>query len=246
MATAILEYEPQHYDSLPLVLKAADNAEPSGAITALDTVGKIFVKYRVENDLGIILLHKHFKLSAEERLVQFNNAAIPWNINKNSIDFENAIPAAWRFVLGGLVPYEFIYPNLDSSKPLVQLSRGPFLDELRACLMSHGILDVLGLCLLEENDINAPPMIEIESGRSTITTTVDTNPSQNDDFIHVVWQFGTDGGKMAPARQAELNSDLATEKDGVPVVFKKHKIAHKLMGSGDDRKHGDEHHTTNQ
>ncbi|KAI0105309.1 hypothetical protein GGR51DRAFT_198364 [Nemania sp. FL0031] len=194
MSVELLPYDPKHYDSLPPVLDAGRNAEPSGAIQALTAaIGEIFVKHGTQNDFGIILLHNHFELMAPEMLVQFGNAAVPWDIHKSPKGSENILPAAWRFVDSGLAPYEFIYPHA-TALPIPRLTterHGEFLEELRKVLLDRGLLDVLGLCLLEDKDVDAPALLEIESGRSTITVDVDINPEKTDHFIHVIWQFGT-------------------------------------------------------
>ncbi|CAF3526429.1 unnamed protein product [Fusarium graminearum] len=80
--------------------------------------------------------------------------------------------------------------------------------------------DVLGLVALEDKDVDSPPLVELEIGRSTIALEVDINPEPEDAWIHVVWQFGTELGPS-----------------GEPIVFKKHKIAHKLQGDNHINRH---------
>lgn len=195
MSVALLNYNPKHYDTLPPVLQAGRNAEPSGAIEALESaVGNIFIKHGVDEEFGIILLHNHFDLSPTEILVQFGNSAVPWQTSRNP-NLTNVVPAAWRFVKEGLTPYEFTYSNPDGPSPVSVLTverHSPFLVELLAVLKERNLVDVLGLVVLEDKDINSPPLVEIESGRSTIALDVDVNPEpQTDAWIHVVWQFGT-------------------------------------------------------
>ncbi|CAF3451264.1 unnamed protein product [Fusarium graminearum] len=63
--------------------------------------------------------------------------------------------------------------------------------------MSSACLDfyVLGLVALEDKDVDSPPLVELEIGRSTIALEVDINPEPEDAWIHVVWQFGTELGE---------------------------------------------------
>jgi hypothetical protein len=199
MSIALLEYNPKHYDTLPPVLQAGRNAEPSGAIEALESaIGNIFIKHGVEKELGIILLHNHFDLSPTEILVQFGNSAVPWQTSRNP-NLTNVVPAAWRFVENGLAPYEFAYsnPNGPSPTPVLAIEKhGPFLADLLAVLKERKLTDVLGLVVLEDKDITSPPLVEIESGRSTIALDVDINPQpETDAWIHVVWQFGSKIGE---------------------------------------------------
>ncbi|OAL48662.1 hypothetical protein IQ07DRAFT_83109 [Pyrenochaeta sp. DS3sAY3a] len=199
MSITLLEYNPKHYDTLPPVLQAGRNAGPSGAIEALESaIGNIFVKHGMDKDFGIILLHNHFDLSPTEILVQFGNSAVPWQTSRNS-NLTNVVPAAWRFVEEGLAPYEFTHSNPNGSNPAPVLTiekHSPFLVELLGVLKERKLMDVLGLVVLEDKDINSPPLVEIESGRSTIALDVDVNPEpETDAWIHVVWQFGTTIGE---------------------------------------------------
>ncbi|OAA55846.1 hypothetical protein SPI_08053 [Niveomyces insectorum RCEF 264] len=229
MSVVLLEYKPKHYDTLPPVLEAGRNAEPSGAIDALESsIGDVFIKHGVEKEFGIILLHNHFALAPTEILVQFGNSAVPWETARNK-NLANVVPAAWRFVEDGLAPYEFTYskPYHSSSAPVLSLDKhGKFLAELLAILKENKLEDVLGLVVLEDKDIHSPALVEIESGRSTIALDVDVDPQpETDGWIQVVWQFGT-----------------KIDAVGRPVVFKKHKVSHKLSGG----EHGGRHLTTNK
>lgn len=200
MAVALLPHEPRHNDALPPVLAAGANAGPPGAVEALSPViAQLFVKHGVHNDFGVILLHNHFDLALSEILVQLGNAAVPWDTLNNSADPGDVLPSAWRFVDGGLAPYELVYKNpRDTAAAKVTTltpgQHGSFLSDLRDTLSDLGLTDVLGLCLLENKDVESPAAAEIESGRPTITVDVDVNPQQNGTFIHVIWQCGTRAG----------------------------------------------------
>ncbi len=112
----------------------------------------------------------------------------------------------------GLAPYEFAYssPRGGSQVPVLTLeSHGEFLAELHAALKERRLTDVLGLCVLEDKDVNSPATIEVESGRSTITLDVDVNPQPDSDaFIHVIWQFGTKIGKSSSLVEFDVEVDL--------------------------------------
>jgi hypothetical protein len=98
----------------------------------------------------------------------------------------------------GLVLYEFAYSNPRSANYVLTLTierYGDFLVELQAVFLKWNLTDVLGLCVLEEKEIDAPATVEIESSRSTIIVDVDINPRQSDSFIYVIWQFGTKIGE---------------------------------------------------
>lgn len=142
---------PQHYGSLPPILRAGHNAEPSGAIEALQSViGNVFVKHGVDKELGIILLHNHFDLSPPEILVQFGYSTVSWQTTRNP-NLTNVVPAARRFVEEGLAPYEFAYSNPHGASPAPVLTvgrHGSFLAELQAVVKERKLMDVLGDLLL--------------------------------------------------------------------------------------------------
>lgn len=46
------------------------------------------------------------------------------------------------------------------------------------------------MVVLDKTDINAPAIVEVESGRSTITRDVNVDPRPDDVFTEAIWQFG--------------------------------------------------------
>ncbi|KAL3469849.1 hypothetical protein BJX99DRAFT_264771 [Aspergillus californicus] len=228
MALTLLPYQHQHYDTIPDIMDAGRDVQRSGTLDTLDaTIGQLFIKHGLERELGLILLHNYFPLNEAERLVQFGNAAIPWDTTSAGSELGNIITSSWRFVSDGLAPYEFRYSN-PTRGPLFKLSlekHEAFLDELRAALTKANLIDILGLCTLDEQDINAPPTIEFTSGRANITLDVDIDwdPSEEGGYIEAIWQFGSTRGSS-----------------GEPVVFKKHKTSCKTRPEG----HRSIHQTT--
>lgn len=159
----------------------------------------MFVKYDVQKELGIILLHNHFPLSPTEILVQFHNAAVPWETERNKADLKHVNTTAWRFVNDGIPPWEFTYSSPIEGAPIPSLESkrySDFLIELYSILAKRKLLDILGLVVIEEPDIDAPATVEVEFGRLTITLDVDVDPQEDDGFIEVIWQFGTRRGKL--------------------------------------------------
>lgn len=219
-AVALLPYSHEYYDTLPDIMDAGINVGTTAAAEALSTsIGKLFVEHNVENELGIILLHNHFAMSTTEMLVQFGNAAVPWNIDYRSPELAKVASSSWRFMQQGLAPYEFRYTgSLQKAPPTLSPEcHGAFLARLADVLAQYNLLDVLGLCALDDRDIDAAPTIEVTSGRANITLDVDIDPGDEvgtDKSIEAIWQFGT---KKGPS--------------GEPVVFKKYKVACKIRNN---------------
>lgn len=77
MATAVLSYDAQNYDSLPSIADAGTDLKPADIALLTSTIGQVFVKHEVQNLFGIILLHSHFSLDADEMLVNIGSVAVP-------------------------------------------------------------------------------------------------------------------------------------------------------------------------
>ena len=78
MATAVLSYSAQHYNSLPSIVDADRNLKPVDIALLTTTIGQVFVKHKVQKLFGIILLHNHFSLDSDEILVNIASVAVPW------------------------------------------------------------------------------------------------------------------------------------------------------------------------
>ena len=78
MATAVLSYNAQHYNSLPSIADAGTNLRPADIALLTSTIGPVFVKHDIQKLFGMTLLHNHFSLDADEILVNIGSVAVPW------------------------------------------------------------------------------------------------------------------------------------------------------------------------
>lgn len=76
MATAVLSYNAQNYNSLPSIADAGTDLKPADISLLSSTVRQVFVKYKVQKLFGIILLHNYFSLDTDEILVNIRSVAI--------------------------------------------------------------------------------------------------------------------------------------------------------------------------
>jgi hypothetical protein len=119
MASPLLPYTAEHYNSLLELLEAKDQFKFMGASEILSTrFGPVLVKHHVEGILGVVLLQNQ-----NERLVGLGSANVlcagkPPNVAASS----------WRFIGESIVPYEFVCS--DAKTFLAQTQ--PFLAEFRA------------------------------------------------------------------------------------------------------------------
>lgn len=109
-----------------------------GGTFIADIMAPLFPKHRVENVLGLQLLHRHFTLQPGERLVDFNGTSVP--IKPEGDPASNLTTTIWDLEQSGdqlqLHPLEFMFiqalpiwpslfngpiPTFRSSSPLSSL-----------------------------------------------------------------------------------------------------------------------------
>ena len=199
MATAVLSYNAQHYNSLPSIADAGTNLKPEDIALLTSTIGPVFVKHEVQNLFGITLLRNHFPLDSDELLVNIGSVAVPWKTLSLATQLRDARSSAWRFTQQGVAPYEFVYDV--ASRPDVGGFR-PFLSELRALLDRLGLMEKLGVCAFTREDQDATTQVEFTQGRANITLPFDIDPQDGPDrSIEAVWQFDLPPGSGTENRK---------------------------------------------
>jgi hypothetical protein len=93
----------EQYNSLPGLFEARDQFESAQSSDVLSELGQLLVKRGVQNMLGVTLLHNHFLLEQDEKLVIVDSVAVPVSTKVLGIG-----ASSWRFVKEGIAPYEFI------------------------------------------------------------------------------------------------------------------------------------------
>lgn len=187
MALPILSYSVEYHNSLPDVADAKTQFDSVGASKTLFTdIGRIFLKYHMENTLGIVLLHHHFLLARDEMLVNVGPVAVPWKTNSGVKELENVHPSSWGFTKDGVAAYEFTHGS-----PRVSLDSQlqPFLGELGAILEKRKMTDLFGICALD-GSIDRPCGIEFTEGRANITFPFDISPHKGSN-VEAMWRFGS-------------------------------------------------------
>lgn len=182
MAIPILPYSVEHYNSLPELCEAEDQFKSSGASEILFTeIGPALVRHHVENILGVVLLHNHFLLNQNEKLVDVGHVAIPC-----AEELPNVSASSWRFIDEGIAPYEFVRSATETS--LAQME--PFLAEFRTIINKRSLDHVFGICSLKEESIDGPVTTEFTSGRANITLPFDITPNDGN-LVDAMWQFSS-------------------------------------------------------
>lgn len=190
MASLVLPYTVEHYNSLPELQVAKFQFESVRASDILFTdIGRVFVKHHVENMLGVVLLHNHFLLNPHEMLVSVNSAAVPWDTRSSTKELGAVNASSWRFTENGIAPYEFTH--MAPEIPLDCQPMQSFFQELGAILAKWNLANILGICSLNEMLIDRPATMEFTSGRANITLPFDI--AENDgNNVDAMWQFSSD------------------------------------------------------
>lgn len=162
-----------------------------------DQYRDIFQQFEVTDTVGLALLHKHFSIEEGERVVEFGHVSTPWPVPPDGrMAGGYLVPRSWRFWDDMLEPYEFGFnhPGQEEYKD-VPLPSG-FVERLRAFLDETNLLDVLGICIIGEDEIVG--RIEKNRGRVNFTVpasrpedlSVDLTPTHSPS----VWSFDCKSG----------------------------------------------------
>ena len=112
MATAqILEpYDVHRFNTIPLLHDVSTSFQAKNGTEFVEKVFKpLVLKHKLESQLGIGLLHRHFDLEGFEKLVEFNNISSPWAIKAENHMRGKVLPCSWLINSGKLMPYEFFF-----------------------------------------------------------------------------------------------------------------------------------------
>ena len=162
---------------------------------AIDKLGEVIVRHGMEDIVGICLLHKHFDLSNEEKLIR--------HVLKNKILISpkvhiEAIPYMWTFVEGEIFPVEFLEESSITSSfklKVESLYQGSeFLLNFNKKLVELGVDNLFGLSLIphslfsfEENE----ELIETEdfTSRELLISVIKKDELKKIESTKTLWAF---------------------------------------------------------
>ncbi|KAK0609273.1 hypothetical protein B0T17DRAFT_621711 [Bombardia bombarda] len=182
-------YDPQAFDTLPSIGNAAARFRDSDGETLVSsTFRDLFTRYEMDRVFGLILLHRHFPLHEDERLVEYNGTSVPWRLDKLAAHIR---PTSWLLTADGAIrPYEFHHslvedgPKLDLDDSLQRA----FLEKFKQVLSEKGIDGLFGLCRYPGDDFKG--RVEITQGRSNINLKFEDYPTDLDaSMSNAAWFF---------------------------------------------------------
>jgi hypothetical protein len=193
MTALILQpYSSSAFNTLPSLQDAdAEFRERNAAAIVNSILGGIFTKHNVHDILGVQLLHRHFNLDNDERLVDVGGASVPWADDGSEALDSRILPVSWAFQGDTYHPYEFRFvpPSQEPREPTVSEE---FFAEFNEALKSHHLQGVLGIRSFKAG-LSKKPEIEITKGRSNITFEYDSDAAEDDKAIEASWAFGGEG-----------------------------------------------------
>ncbi|HZQ27164.1 MAG TPA: hypothetical protein VFA94_05640 [Acidimicrobiales bacterium] len=213
----IAEYAPAVFDGLPQ-FSTAKRRLHDGAVDDVGMLGDVIVRHGLHLEVGVCLLHQHFPLDGDERLVKRmgdNRATVRPH---RAATTGTVAPYNWTFVTTHsgptMVPLEFVEqaPTTASAARLAAtaLASVEFLDEFEATLRDLSLIDLFGLTTLHHDGYTfrlGDILLETTDHDARVLT---LEPSPADDYpaedvTETVWAFSP----KADARP----DDTSTEGD---------------------------------
>jgi hypothetical protein len=127
------------------------------------------MKHGVDKVFGVGLLHRHYDIASNEKIVELGPVSSPWVVGDDEVITGGAVlPHTWRVFDGELKPTEFKFvPQRDVSNANRPVFPAAFVKELIGVLQETGLDEVLGVSLYEAGDPDNETM-EVTYGRSSI------------------------------------------------------------------------------
>ncbi|PPQ93385.1 hypothetical protein CVT25_007094 [Psilocybe cyanescens] len=167
MSIVIASYRHDSFSGLPDIIDAGSDLHAKGGCGIIHKVfGPIFIKYGVEEKLGLGLLHRHFDMEPSEQLIELNNISTLWGATDANDIGSALLENSWLFSNNELVPYEFIYQHGEFTQDSMLAALDGFLVELYAKLSALGLDKTLGLRRHPGPDFDG--LVEVMVGKAKI------------------------------------------------------------------------------
>ncbi|WZH49535.1 uncharacterized protein QYS62_010736 [Fusarium acuminatum] len=174
-AAAVQTYTPAAYDhhavdAMTDVDVAAQRLQELNGLDHMKScIRDIFMNHGVDKVFGVGLLHRHYDIASNEKIVELGPVSSPWVVGDDEVITGGAVlPHTWRVFDGELKPTEFKFvPQRDVSNANRPVFPAAFVKELIGVLQETGLDEVLGVSLYEAGDPDNETM-EVTYGRSSI------------------------------------------------------------------------------
>ncbi|KAK0649749.1 hypothetical protein B0T16DRAFT_410657 [Cercophora newfieldiana] len=192
-ATIVDTYRPAEYQALPHLDNAFDTfLERSPQHIIEEKMMEVFRKHQVYNELAVCLIHRHFDMADNEKLVEFGALSTPWVVRDENMMGGSVKPRSWIFRGGRMIPYEFGFNEWGQTEVYKDLPNKPeFYTEFNAILQAEGLSELLGLTLLTERKKEGIVKVEKTFGRANIVFTQPDSWSEENakEAVPAQWEY---------------------------------------------------------
>ncbi|KAI6355348.1 hypothetical protein MCOR25_008234 [Pyricularia grisea] len=191
---AVHSYRPEVFTSLPQLHHASERfASLDGDETVEKEFKDLFRRHGMEHTFGLTMLHRHFDMAPNERLVEYGATSTPWELesDKNTIK-----PHCWVLGQDGVSPYEFRYDpqnnatelEIDFNSPKIQA----FAHEFIQLVDKIGGTGLFGICA-HPGARQFTNRLEFTEGRANITIPMEEVPEDmKRNMTSAAWYFHND------------------------------------------------------
>ena len=190
MSIQIIPYSVAEFNKIPsLGVSNKQFHTKRGEDFVLGTLRPILLEHKMCDIFGVQLLHNHFELKEDEKLVDLNNQATGWKLDDDDkLMGGQVVPTSWVILKGqGLMPYEFEFKNLSADKgiDLTAQKYQPFLKDFVSAIETGSFEACIGLSARGES----PGGLEITQGKSNIFFPTGTYDVKDGEQITAGWFF---------------------------------------------------------
>ena len=188
----------QSYNALPSLKAAWDTFKDQRAQVEVEgQIRSLFIDFGVYQQYGLALLHKHFTIEDDERLVEYGPSASSWKVGLedpiNASKYEgHIVPRSYRFMKGATVPYEFAF----AAEPRENEDLA-FFQSLSNMLYRLGLQELFGVRVLDNRDPQLS--LEVTEGKTNIMMPRGSVPDSA--VIEALWVFGKDEDDRCHCRE---------------------------------------------
>jgi len=144
------------------------------------SIRDVFVRHAMCDKFGVTLLHRHFDMDADEKLVAVGNTSTPWSSDAiENGTLGKVIPQAFIFSAPDqIAPSEYTFFTNDALTTAISIGSAPkaFVEELGSLLFALKLEKVLGLRTVSGR--KASHDVEFTVGRANIFVELD-KPADN-------------------------------------------------------------------
>ena len=187
------------YNSLPTLYEAGKSFKAQDAEKQIrGPIRDMFMKHGVYDVYGLALLHKHFGMKEDQRLVEYGPVSTAWSVDPCAPQIADKygghiVPRSYRFKDKAKVPYEFAFTSNKWEEP----DHPEFFGDLENLLVNLQMQDLFGVRLLESHDNNLT--VEVTEGRNNVM--IPRGAVGDDGLQEALWTFNTDTDRAYHCRQ---------------------------------------------